>query len=120
VARHAPRPLLSASFVASALALAWLARAPDPASYVIDFMAPLSVLGVSMCIVFMVTTRLAVADVADDEKGVASGIFETSNHLFGGAVGVALYAVVLTAGGFTAAFGVAAGLAALGALSVRV
>jgi hypothetical protein len=30
-------------------------------------------------------------------NGLASDIFETANHLFGGAVGVALYASVLTA-----------------------
>jgi hypothetical protein len=37
-----------------------------------------------------------VVDVESDERGLASGIFETANHLFGGAIGVALYATVLT------------------------
>jgi predicted MFS family arabinose efflux permease len=74
---------------------------------------------VSMCTVFMVTTRLAVTDVAPDDKGLASGIFETANHLFGGAIGVALYATAIAAGGYRAAFAAAAALAALGALTAR-
>jgi EmrB/QacA subfamily drug resistance transporter len=119
VARHAPRRLLVISFAVSGLALAWLARAPEPARYVTDFMAPLVLLGASMCTVFMVTTRLAVADVAPDDKGLASGVFETANHLFGGAIGVALYATLIAAGGYQAAFATAAALAALGALTAR-
>jgi len=70
-----------------------------------------------------VLTNEAVAEVEADEKGVASGIFETANHLFGGAVGVALYAAVITAttgaaatdtSGYRAAFLTATGLAVLG------
>jgi predicted MFS family arabinose efflux permease len=34
--------------------------------------------------------------VRPDDKGLASGIFESANHLLGGAVGVAVYSVVLT------------------------
>jgi len=119
VARRGPQPLLAACFAGSTLALAWLARAPEPARYLTDVMLPLLVLGTTMCLVFMVATRLAVADVDGDDKGVASGIFETSNHLFGGAVGVALYATVLAAGGYTAAFATAAGLTLVGAVFVR-
>jgi hypothetical protein len=107
------------SFAASALALAWLARAPRPASYAVDILPALAVLGVLMCVVVMITTRLAVADVTGGEKGVASGIFETSNHLFGGGVGVAVYAALLAAGGCTAAFATAAGISVLGAISAR-
>lgn len=67
-------------------------------------------------------TQEAVAEVEPDERGLASGIFETANHLFGGAVGVALYASVLTAtsttasdaDGYRAAFLAATGLALLG------
>jgi hypothetical protein len=54
----------------------------------------------------VVLTQEAVADVDPDERGLASGIFETANHLFGGAVGVALYATLLTA---TATTGLADG-----------
>ena len=54
-------------------------------------------LGASLSIAFVVPRQEAVAEVEPDERGLASGIFETANHLFGGAVGVVLYASVLTA-----------------------
>jgi hypothetical protein len=44
---------------------------------VLDVMAPLAVLGASRCTTFMVVTQHAVADVAPDDKGLASAIFET-------------------------------------------
>ena len=50
-----------------------------------------------LSIAFVVLTQEAFAEVEPDERGLASGIFETANHLFGGAVSVALYANVLTA-----------------------
>jgi EmrB/QacA subfamily drug resistance transporter len=114
IARRAPRRLLVVSFALSAAALLWLARAPVPASYALDVGAPLVVLGVSLPIAFVVATNEAVADVGADEKGVASGIFETANHLFGGAVGVAVYATLISAATYRAAFLGATGLAALG------
>jgi predicted MFS family arabinose efflux permease len=102
IARRPPRPLLLGSFVLTALALLWLARAPVPADYVGDVLGPMVVLGASLSIAFVVLTQEAVADVEPDDRGLASGIFETSAHLFGGAVGVAAYAVLLTATATTA------------------
>jgi MFS family permease len=115
IAGRSPRALLAGAFAASALALLWLARAPTDAVYARDVLGPLVVLGASLPIAFIVLTQQALNDVAPDERGMASGIFETSNHLFGGAVGVALYATVIAAaGGYGAAFLVAAALAACG------
>jgi hypothetical protein len=85
-----------------------------PADYALDLGAPLVVLGVSLPIAFVVATNEAVADVGADEKGVGSGIFETANHLFGGAVGVALYATLISAATYRAAFLGATLLAAIG------
>ncbi|HEX2103788.1 MAG TPA: MFS transporter [Solirubrobacteraceae bacterium] len=123
LARRSPRVLLTASFALTALALLWLARARTPVDYAVDLMAPLVVLGISLSVAFVVLTNEAVAEVDPDEKGVASGIFETSNHLFGGAVGVALYATIIAAtasaaasdtSGYRAAFLAATALALLG------
>jgi len=97
ISRRAPRSLLFASFALTALALLWLSREPIPADYLRDVLGPLIVLGASLSVAFVVLTQEAVADVDPDERGLASGIFETANHLFGGAVGVALYATLLTA-----------------------
>jgi MFS family permease len=128
IARRSPRALLAGSFAFTALALLWLARTPVPATYLRDLLVPLLVLGASLSVAFVVLTTAAVADVEPDEKGLASGIFETANHLFGGAVGVALYATVLTAAssatrasdGYRAAFLAATILAALGVAVARV
>jgi nitrate/nitrite transporter NarK len=123
LARRSPRALLAGSFALTALALLWLARARAPVNYGVDLMAPLVALGASLSTAFVVLTNEAVAEVDPDEKGVASGIFETSNHLFGGAVGVALYATIITAtasaaatdtSGYRAAFLAATALALLG------
>jgi MFS family permease len=119
IARRSPRALLAGSFAATALALLWLARAPVPADYALDVLGPMVVLGASLCVAFVVLTHEAVADAGPDEKGLASGIFETANHLFGGAVGVALYATVLAATTYGTAFAVAAALAAGGILATR-
>jgi EmrB/QacA subfamily drug resistance transporter len=124
-ARRPPRALLAGSFTVTALALLWLARAPVPASYPRDIMAPLVLLGASLSVAFVVLTQEAVAEVEPDDTGIASGIFETANHLFGGAIGVALYATVLTSvasdgggpAGYRAAFLAATALAAFGLLS---
>jgi len=122
IARRAPRSLLVAAFSLTALALLWLARAPVPADYIRDVLGPLIVLGASLSVAFVVLTQEAVADIDPDERGLASGIFETANHLFGGAVGVALYATLLTAGhadGYRNAFLAGAALALAGLLPAR-
>jgi hypothetical protein len=112
--RSSPRALLAGSFALTTLALLWMARAPQPAHYPTDILAPLVALGASLSIAFVVLNQEAVAEVEPEEKGLASGIFETANCLVGGAIGVAVYATVLAAAGHGAAFLTAAGLAALG------
>ncbi|WP_051766059.1 MFS transporter [Saccharothrix syringae] len=118
LARRSPRAALSGAFVLTASALLWLARVPVPADYPTDLMAPLVVLGAALSAIFVVATHEAVADAPPDERGLASGVFETANHLFGGALGAAAYATVLATaagtaqdpGGYRAAFLVATAL----------
>ena len=126
-ARRSPRLTLSVCFALTAVSLLWLARVPIPANYLIDLLPPLAVLGFSLTIVFIITTHQAVADVEPDDKGLASGIYETANHLLGGAIGVAVYATVVAAvaedahdpSGYRAAFLTATTLVVLlGAASV--
>lgn len=114
IASRSPRALLAGAFAATVVALLWLARAPEPASYATDVLLPLAALGASLSVAFVVLTNEAVAEVAVDDKGLASGVFETANHMFGGAVGVAVYATVLAAAGYAAGFLAAAVMAALG------
>jgi predicted MFS family arabinose efflux permease len=111
-----PRTLLAGCFTLTAASLFWLARAPVPADYVADVLVPLVVLGASLSVAFVVLTQEAVADVEPDDRGLASGIFETANHLGGGAIGVVLYATLLAAAdqgdGYRGAF-IAGGILAL-------
>jgi MFS family permease len=117
-ARRSPRPTLAVCFALTAASLLWLARCPVPANYVVDLLPPLVVLGVALTIVFIITTHQAVADVETGDKGLASGIYETANHLFGGAIGVAIYATIVAAvasdahdpAGYRAAFSSAAAM----------
>jgi MFS family permease len=96
LAQRSPRPVLLTSFVLTTLSLLWLARAPVPAAYLTDICPPLVVLGASLTVVFIVTTNQAVSEVGADEKGLASGLFETANHLLGGAAGVTVYAAIFS------------------------
>jgi predicted MFS family arabinose efflux permease len=116
-ARRSPRALLVACFAADALALGWLARAPDVVRYERDVLLPLTVLGVAMCITFVVATQQAVADVDADDKGLASGIFETAEPPVGRRDrGRGVRHGIAAAGSYGAAFATAAALAAVGAL----
>jgi MFS family permease len=118
IAGRAPRTLLLGSFALTVLSLLWLARAPAPARYVTDLLGPLVVLGASLSVGFVVLTQEAVADVEPGERGLASGVFETCNHLVGGAVGVAVYAsVIAVTGTYRGAFLAAAVLALTGLLA---
>jgi MFS family permease len=96
LAQRSPRLVLLTCFALTALSLLWLARAPVPAKYLTDVCPALVVLGASLTVVFIVTTNQAVSEVRADEKGLASGIFETANHLLGGAVGVTVYATIFS------------------------
>jgi EmrB/QacA subfamily drug resistance transporter len=96
LAQRSPRLVLGIGFTLTALSLLWLSRVPIPANYLTDVGPPLAVLGASLTAVFIVTTNQAVSEVGVDEKGMASGIFETSNHLLGGAIGVTVYAAVFS------------------------
>lgn len=112
LSRRSPRAALSVFFALIVAALLWLARAPSPAAYLSDILAPLIVLGVAVPSIYIIAIHEAVADIDPDERGLASGVFETSNHVFGGAIGIAVYATVLAmttdnahdAGGYRAAF----------------
>ena len=74
-----------------------------PASYARDVFVPLVVLGASLSIAFVVLTQEAVAEVEPDERGLASGIFETATST-----------TASDADGYRAAFLAATGRALLG------
>jgi EmrB/QacA subfamily drug resistance transporter len=75
-----------------------LAAAPDHASYATDLLPGFLLLGAGVGLVFVAVTVTAMADVAHEQAGLASGIMTTAHEL-GAALGVAVLAAVAIANG---------------------
>ncbi len=102
------------SLAVSAAGLLWLTRAEG----YLQMLPALVVLGASLTVAFVWLTRTALARQRD--RGLASGLFETSTHLGGNALAVPAYGAALGTGGYGAAFWLAAGVAVAGLVVVRV
>src|SRR5215475_2392851 len=105
-----------------------LSGAPAQAVYLTGLLPGLLVIGAGTGLVFPAASVTAMADVATDQAGLASGLM-TAAHEIGAALGVAVFSAVATAqaaagGGFAAGyrhgFAVAAGVAAATALVAAV
>ena len=133
IERAGPRQTATASLVATAAAFVLLARVPERDGYVAVVLPAFVVAGFAFATAFVPLTAQGMTGVREGEKGLASGLFQTSTHL-GGAIVLALLATAAAArtaavadagapsaaartSGFAAAFLVAAGILALGALS---
>jgi hypothetical protein len=112
--------------------LALFARAPVDATFAIDVLPAMLLLGLGAGIAFNPMLLAAMSDVAPSDSGLASGVVNTS-FMMGGAVGLAVLASVADAGtvsaihdgaapaaalnsGYHVAFGVGAALSAVAAL----
>src|SRR5947207_15350506 len=78
-------------FVAAALIL--LARAPVHASFAIDILPSMLLIGLGAGIAFNPMLLAAMSDVGPSESGVASGIVNTA-FMMGGALGLAVLASI--------------------------
>ena len=127
-----PKPMLVAGMGLQAVGLLLFTHLSPTGSYLADVLVPSLLIAVGIGFSFVPVTIAAVAGVAHDEAGLASGVVNTS-RLVGGALGLAILAVLATArttadvhhglaahaaltGGFELAFGIAAAFSALGAL----
>ncbi|TGB13372.1 MFS transporter [Streptomyces sp. MZ04] len=84
-----PKPLISTGMVMSAAGMAWLTRIDADASYVVDLLGPLVVIGAGMGLIYSASSRTGTSGVAPQEAGIASACINTGQQL-GGAVGTAL------------------------------
>jgi EmrB/QacA subfamily drug resistance transporter len=132
VRRFGSKPLLVAGMLLQAIGLLLFTDVSVGGSYAGNVLAPSVLVASGMGLAFVPVTISAVAGVAPQEAGLASGLINTS-RLFGGALGLAILAALATArtnsdlhhamsatgaltDGFQLAFTVAAAIALVGAL----
>jgi EmrB/QacA subfamily drug resistance transporter len=87
------RPVAAAGFVLTATGLALLTRLPVDGSYVTDVLPALVVAALGMGAVFMPLTLVATTGLANEDQGLASGLFNTSQQI-GGALGLAVLSTI--------------------------
>jgi EmrB/QacA subfamily drug resistance transporter len=132
VVRYGLRLPLWLGLAIAALGLAWLARAPIHASFVVDVLPSMVLLGLGAGMAFNPALMAAMNDVQASESGLASGIVNTS-FMMCGALGLAalasagdartaalrdagIEAVAALNGGYQLAFILGAVITAIGAL----
>jgi EmrB/QacA subfamily drug resistance transporter len=97
------RPVAALGMTVPAIGMLLLVRLPVDGSYLTDVLPALLVTSLGMGAVFMPLTLVATTGLEDDDQGLASGLFNTSQQI-GGALGLAVLSTV-AAGKTTAAGG---------------
>ncbi|MFD5009136.1 MFS transporter [Streptomyces chartreusis] len=133
VGRFGAYRVLLAGLVLIVAGMALLSRAPVDGSYVTDVLPPLLLLATGFAAAMPALTGLAMSGAREEDAGLASGLFNTT-QVVGGSLGLAVLSVLAasrtegllaegagsvaaTAEGYQLAFRVATGIA-LGALAV--
>jgi EmrB/QacA subfamily drug resistance transporter len=93
--RTGPMPLLAAAGVLLAVAAFWVSRADVGTSYVTGVLPPLLLHGIGVALAMVTLPLLVVADVTDENAGIASGLLWASQEA-GGTVAVAVQAAIIT------------------------
>jgi len=83
------RPVAALGMVVSAIGMLLLVRLPVDGTYVADVLPSLIVTSLGMGAVFMPLTLIATTGLEDQDQGLASGLFNTSQQI-GGALGLAI------------------------------
>jgi EmrB/QacA subfamily drug resistance transporter len=89
------RPVAAAGFVLSAAGLLLLTQLPVDGSYVANVLPSIVLSSLGMGAVFMPLTLIATTGLEDDDQGLASGLFNTSQQV-GGALGLAVLSTLAT------------------------
>ena len=89
------RPVAVAGFLLAAAGLLLLTQLPVDGSYVADVLPALILSSLGMGAVFMPLTLIATTGLHDDDQGLASGLFNTSQQI-GGALGLAVLSTLAT------------------------
>jgi EmrB/QacA subfamily drug resistance transporter len=89
------RPIAAVGFVLAAGGLVLLTQLPVHGSYVVNVLPALLLSSLGMGAVFMPLTLIATTGLADEDQGLASGLFNTSQQV-GGALGLAVLSTLAT------------------------
>ncbi|MFI1680582.1 MFS transporter [Streptomyces sp. NPDC020607] len=136
ITRFGPRAVLLVGMVFTTVALALLGRLPADASYAVDILPSVLLLGVGAGLALPALIGLAMSGATPADSGLASGLVNTTQQI-GGALGVATLAALAAnrtgtllgdgehpaqaaTSGYHVAFIVAAGLELLGILLAAV
>jgi EmrB/QacA subfamily drug resistance transporter len=109
------RALLGGGLAVLAIGLAWLSRTPVDGTFLVDLLGPSMVTGAGLGLAFVELTTLSSDGVPAEDSGLAGGLINATRQI-GGACGLAGLTAVAAAGGYGAAFVVAAAIAATAAL----
>ncbi len=83
------RPVAAAGMLLSIAGLLFLTMLPTHGSYAVDVLPSILLSSLGMGAVFMPLTLIATTGLADEDQGLASGLFNTSQQI-GGALGLAV------------------------------
>jgi EmrB/QacA subfamily drug resistance transporter len=87
------RPVAIAGMILTILGLLFFARVPVHGSYAADVLPGMLLSSLGMGAVFMTTTLVATTGLDDEDQGLASGLFNTSQQV-GGALGLAILSTI--------------------------
>ncbi|MFH8466266.1 MFS transporter [Streptomyces sp. NPDC017991] len=130
IGRFGPYRVLLAGLVLIVAGMALLSRIPVSGSYVVDVLPPMLLLATGFAAAMPAVTGLAMSGVAEEDAGLASGLFNTT-QVVGGSLGLAVLTTLAasrtdqllesgepftaaTADGYRLAFTVATGVAGAG------
>jgi EmrB/QacA subfamily drug resistance transporter len=95
VTRVGVKPILALGLVLLTAGMVWYTQIPAHGNYASNLLPGYLLVGVGIAFSFVPVSIAALAGVAPDEAGLASGLINTSQQI-GGAIGVALCSTVFT------------------------
>ena len=87
------RPVAIVGMVVSAVGMLLLTRVPAEGSYPVDMLPALIITSLGMGAVFVPLTLIATTGLKNEDQGLASGLFNTSQQI-GGALGLAILSTI--------------------------
>ena len=87
------RPVAAVGMILTAIGMLFFARMPVHGAYASDVLPGMILASLGMGAVFMPLTLVATTGLEDDDQGLASGLFNTSQQI-GGALGLAILSTI--------------------------